>query len=303
MSHYFESGFFVEEPAWHRLGTVLENSPSKEEAIHLARLDWEVTTEPLFLVDGTEIDTHYATRRSTDHQVLGVVGNQYTPYQNYELFDWCDFLLHDGDAGFEAAGSLMGGRKVWILLKLTSRSLEVKDGDIIKPYFLLSNSHDGSSSLQLLFTFTRVVCWNTLSAALSQGKEKMNFRHMSGITDRMEEAKQIIDFTRQSFNASVNDYRKMETITVSDSLYTEFVGEVFKRKGEAEEMKDYDKLVTLFHEGAGNVGRSAWDAYNSITEYTNHVRGRSDESRLNGNWFGEAARINQRAHKTALALA
>ena len=33
MSHEFESGFLVQEPAWHRLGKVLENPPTTERAI------------------------------------------------------------------------------------------------------------------------------------------------------------------------------------------------------------------------------------------------------------------------------
>ena len=301
MSHYFESGFFVEKPAWHKLGTVLDNAPNIEAAIELAGLDWEVILEPMFLIDGTEITSHYATRRSDNKQTLGVVGSQYMPYQNREMFQWFDFLLHDGDAEFESAGSLKDGRVVWILAKLNTKDLEVRDGDAIKPYFLISNSHDGSSSLSLLFTFTRVVCWNTLTAALNRNSGKTQFfRHTSGVSQRMEEAKKAIDFTRQTFTNSVDDYRKMETVSMSDPLYKEFIAEVFKR--DPDEMKDYDKLVTLFHEGAGNCGSSAWDGYNAVTEYVTHVRSRSDASRLTSNWFGEGLRIKERAHKSALAL-
>lgn len=34
MPHQFESGFFVHQPAWHRLGKVLDNPPTTETRDH-----------------------------------------------------------------------------------------------------------------------------------------------------------------------------------------------------------------------------------------------------------------------------
>lgn len=48
MSHQFESGFFVHEPAPHRLGKVLDNPPTTEQAIIDAGLDWRVLEEPVY---------------------------------------------------------------------------------------------------------------------------------------------------------------------------------------------------------------------------------------------------------------
>ena len=55
MAHEFESGFFVHQPAWHGLGTVLDDAPNIETAIIKAGLDWKVLERPLF-TDNQEFD-------------------------------------------------------------------------------------------------------------------------------------------------------------------------------------------------------------------------------------------------------
>ena len=54
---------------------------------------------------------------------------------------------------------------------------EVTKGDPIERYILLTNSHDGSGSVMALMTPVRVVCWNTLSAAISGAKNLVKIRH------------------------------------------------------------------------------------------------------------------------------
>lgn len=39
--------FYTKEPAWHQLGTVVEEAPTSKEAIKLAGLDWDVILSPV----------------------------------------------------------------------------------------------------------------------------------------------------------------------------------------------------------------------------------------------------------------
>src|SRR5690606_10854332 len=73
MAHEFESGLFVGEPAWHRLGVVLEQPPSIDDAIRLAGLDWEVRLAPLALAEDGRAVSHRATVRGSDNAILGNV--------------------------------------------------------------------------------------------------------------------------------------------------------------------------------------------------------------------------------------
>lgn len=74
--------------------------------------------------------------------------------QNHEAFAFVDQLL--GSAiHFETAGSLHGGRRVWVLATLPEH-VEV-GSDAVRPYVLLMNSHDGSTAVVAAATPIRIV--------------------------------------------------------------------------------------------------------------------------------------------------
>ena len=74
MSAEVESMFYVgRETPWHGLGISVESAPISEDAIVMAGLDWEVTKEKVFTEGGKLIPNFYATTRSTDGNVYGMV--------------------------------------------------------------------------------------------------------------------------------------------------------------------------------------------------------------------------------------
>ena len=78
----------------------------------------------------------------------------------HEAFQFVDQLLGTSLI-FETAGSLHGGRRVWVLATLPEH-VEV-GSDAVRPYVLLMNSHDGSTAVIAATTPVRVVCMNTLN--------------------------------------------------------------------------------------------------------------------------------------------
>src|SRR5262249_27318291 len=143
-----------------------------------AGLDWEVELFPLFTATGQQV-THKAVKRSTDGKVLGVVGPRWQPLQNKDAFNWFDPFLAAGQATLEAAGSLAGGTRVWVLAKLNRDPIVVVPGDEVTKYLLLSNGHDGSLAVRCGFTPIRVVCNNTLQMAHNDrvGSQLIRFTH------------------------------------------------------------------------------------------------------------------------------
>jgi phage/plasmid-like protein (TIGR03299 family) len=311
MSHQFESGFFVKEPAWHELGTVLRDAPTISEGIIAAGLDWQVIERPVYWFDD-EDNRHQATEyinlvRDRDNVHLGVVGKKYKPLQNMEAFQWFDFLLHDGDAILEAAGSLKNGKRIWVLAKVNTEALEVRDGDLVNPYLLLHNSHDGTTAVWINFTPIRVVCKNTLTIAANRGYsdakigKALNIRHSSSLNERMSTAKNSMDFARQLFPQSLEQYRAIakKRISLSDfDRYLELVLDIEK----ACDHRDYESILANFGEGRGNRGETYWDAYNGVTEWLDHQRGRTPETRLESAWFGDSAKVRAKAHEIALSI-
>src|SRR5437867_9649475 len=119
MSHQIESMFSVREVPWHKLGRVVREAPSAAEAIRLAGLDWPVERRRLSLPDGRPVN-RWAVVRTTDGAVVSdAVGPHWTPLQNAEAFAWFDPFIAAGQARFETAGSLGGGRRVWVLAELS----------------------------------------------------------------------------------------------------------------------------------------------------------------------------------------
>jgi phage/plasmid-like protein (TIGR03299 family) len=307
MSHHFETGFLVEEKAWHGLGNVLQKAPTIAEGIIDAGLDWSVNEHPVCWRDEKgnvyESTENKVLVRDRDNSCLGVVGKNYRPLQNIDAFNWFDFLLHEGDAKLETAGSLKDGKRVWVLAKINTEALEVRDGDFVNPYLLLSNSHDGKAAVTIQFTPIRVVCNNTLAAANASAKigKSLRIRHSSSLTEKMSIAQNSLDFARQLFPKSIEEYRSMEKQKISRNEFDRYLEAVLDID-KACDHPAFENILANFGKGRGNRGETYWDAYNGVTEWLDHQRGRTDDTRLESAWFGDSAKIRDRAHEVAVGI-
>lgn len=308
MSHQFESGFFVNKGAWHGLGTVLDNPPSTAQAIQEAGLNWQVKEQPIYTENQrglSPIATHKSLVRSTDHQLLGIVSQQYSPLQNQDAFSWFDFLLHEGDVSLESAGSLKEGKRVWILAKINQDASDILKDDAVEPYLLLSNSHDGSTAVWIQFTPIRVVCANTLSLALSRRQQDLksgrafSIRHQGNLQHKLSQAKTALDFARQNFAIAVEEYKAMANHQLNSDDLDLYLSLVLDNE-QPQSLRAYPQIVSNFEEGRGNNGQTLWDAYNGVTEWLDHQRGNNEATRLESSWFGNSAKTRTKAHQTAL---
>jgi len=180
--------------AWHRLGTVLPAEFDAAQAMSYARLGgWNVRTmalqtAPVLSADGVfgalPVPDQFATVRtnpvSGSVDVLGVVGRGYTVIQNEEHSDLLNRVVDEsGGACFETAGSLRGGRSVFLSMKLP-RTMNIGGIDPVDLYLIALNSHDGTSAFRLLVSPVRVVCANTQALALRRAQSSFSIRHTSG---------------------------------------------------------------------------------------------------------------------------
>ena len=309
MSHRVESMFLVRRPAWHGLGTVLNGPPTVAEGVRLAGLDWSVSRKILVTLDGQKAPA-YAVVRDSDQRVLGAVGERYRPLQNREAFAWFEPFLAAGEASLETAGSLAGGSRVWVLAKLNRSPMEVARGDEVSKYLLLSNSHDGSLAVRVGLTPVRVVCNNTLTVAHS-GKDSqlIRVRHSSRVVANLESVRETVNAVNARFEATAEQYRRLATKDISQADLRKYVNRVLGAEGKpgARLSNIIERITGLFEAGAGNdlpsIRGSYWAAYNAVTHWLSHDRGRSADSRVSSLWYGDSAATNARAFALALDMA
>jgi len=315
--------FSVNEIPWHRLGTVLPIAPTIEEGIMVAKLNWEVGTKELAVVPelgGELIKTHVATYRKDDGAILGVVGKNYKVLQNREAFQFFQPFLDAKEASLETAGSLMNGRRVWILAAMNRPDSVIvsKSDDRIKKYILMSNSHDGTLAIRIGYTPVRVVCNNTLTMAIQNGgSQLLKVKHTGDIVKTLEEIREVINIADQSFESTAEQFRILASREINRKDLEKYVKIVFATPKQEEEAlitgeeltsgkRVMGRITELFEKGRGNdlpgVKGTMWAAYNSVTEYLQYERGTNESTRLDSLWFGTGAAMNKKALKTAVEM-
>lgn len=224
MSAEVESMMFVgRDRPWHGLGTMVENAPDSREALIAAGLDWDVVQKPVYTQDGAEIPGYIANVRLQDGNVLGVVTNRYKVVQNRDAFAFTDELLGEG-VRYETAGSLMGGRKTWILAKLPTRY--IIQGEQILPYLVFSNTHDGSGAIKIAMTPIRVVCNNTLNLALDTAKRCWSINHTGDISAKLEDARETLFMAEDYMSELGKGFEELSRKKVSDAAVEEYIKEL-----------------------------------------------------------------------------
>lgn len=215
MSHEIESLMYVREVPWHGLGKKLETAPTSKEAIIEAGLAWCVESKPIYDINGNEIPNFKANTRDIDNKVLGVVGNKYKIVQNSDAFDFTDSLIDEGMV-YETAGSLSGGKKIWLLGKMPETKIL---NDKIDPYVCFVNSFDGTGAIKVCMTPVRVVCSNTLNFALSQAKRMWSTIHVGNMSAKLAEAKATLGLIDNYMTALSEDCDKLANYKMSDAEF------------------------------------------------------------------------------------
>ena len=223
--------FVVRKPAWHGLGTVFPDHPTREEAQKIAH-NWEPITAPIFserpivAEDGDlttvmeEVEGFKSVVRSDTSDVLGVVSESYTPVNNSEMYDIAEAIEGEakGSVMYETGGSLKGGSKVWLLIRLRDPLIiGGDDATATIPYYALQNNHDGLGSFRGQATMTRIVCDNTAQVAdldaRARGTEFV-FRHTRNVKDRIDEARAALAGWRES----IESYRLLAEHLASEPI-------------------------------------------------------------------------------------
>jgi len=259
---------------WEGISTDVRGITHIEAALDKAKLNWKVVQEPIFRKDGTEISKRVANVRKDTGEFIEVVSPNYRVFQNNQAFAFLEGVLGSGAMQIENAGSF-GYDSVFI--EARTQGIHVL-GDEIVPYALIKNSHDGTSSVKVCLTPTRVVCRNTLALALRTAQRVWTARHLRTIEDRMKEAQdmlKIISVYTEEFpviaeEMNAKNIGEKEIVSVLEKMFpikkdAGIRAQNTVREAVHEIMTIYTKTPDLkkFH-------GTAWGFYNAVGDYTTH---------------------------------
>jgi phage/plasmid-like protein (TIGR03299 family) len=227
-----DSMMLVGDPAWHKLFDPIKSAPkSSEEALVASGLTWNVDMRPQLYYGEGNIPKASPDRilvRSDDESILSTVGPDYVVVQNEDAFKFFDPFVQDGHATFETAGSLNGGKRVFILAKISQDPITIVKGDEILPYILLSNAYLRNTAVTVGFTSVRVVCQNTLDMATrSKASKLLRAPHNTNVHNTLEKIRDTMDLVRREFSATAEQYRVLAAREVNVSDLKKYVKIVF----------------------------------------------------------------------------
>lgn len=312
------SFFSVQQKAWHGLGQIVEGYPTSKEALQLAGLDFEVVKMPNIhrLADGAETvsDTSFFTYRTDNGAILGDrIGADYKIVQNTDAFSFFDAIVGGDGIQYETAGALGKGEKIFITAKLPDY-IKVGSDDLIEKYLFLTTSHDGSGSITAAFTPVRIVCQNTLNAALGNKSHTIKIRHTAGAQDRLKEAHRVMNISNQLAGQLDSIFNEWAKVRITDKEVMQLIQHAMAPSPEVlKGIRDGEEQSTIFNNICNNAFMYAMNsptqhtettkgtlfgAYNAITGYFQNVKEYKDgEAKLKSIMFGTGQLRTQAAFR------
>ncbi|MGF7072364.1 DUF932 domain-containing protein [Mucilaginibacter sp. 3215] len=318
----------VKEKAWHNLGQIIDHYPTSSEAIRFAGLDYIVEKRPLFTHDTNnhlwnndeaipdiEVPNYFATVRADTEQVLGVVGNDYEVVQNRDAFSFFDAIVGGGDGIlYETCGALGNGERIFITAKLPDY-IRVGNNDLIEKYLFLTTSHDGYGSITAAFTPIRIVCNNTLNAALGNMTNSVKIRHTQSAQERLKQAHEVMGITNTISDQLNTIFNRWAKVRITDKEVLKLIQqamapskEVLQKIIDGENMDEFSsqflntvEKVTEFAfshptQQMDTTRGTLFGAYNAVSGFMQNVKSYKDEeTKLKSILFGNGLAKTQTA--------
>lgn len=301
---------YAGQTPWHRLGTKLEKAFDARTALKQGGLNFTVEKTPIAVADSKAIiPNRFAIRRTDTKDVLGIVTDFYQPLQNRDAFAFFDGVFGKDKARYEVAGVLGKGERVWLLAKLPGDFRIVGD-DVAGKFLLLTNGHDTSEAVRARFTAIRVVCQNTLNAALRGTVSEVRVQHIGDVKGKLEIAGKLLKQAGIYYTDIAETFRGFVKKQLNEKAVRSYTVRVIAGENVKDEdiapitAKSINRIVELNETGLGTgirgVRGSLWGAYNAVTQFVDHDKTRDDLGYLVS---GRGAEVKQRAFAIAQELA
>lgn len=264
----------------------------------------------------------YGTFRTDNNIPLGIVKQKYEVVQNRDAFAFFDNAIKNGDAIWDKAGWFGNGEKIVVTAKLPG-TINGPEGSPIDKYLVFANSHDGSCSVNIMFTPIRIICTNLLNSALKSADSYIRIRHTISASRRLDYAGDIIASAIEQANSAEEIYKALGKANMSEDNVIDFLSRTILSEAEIEAIRDYshndmkfgfkqliernyffmeatnismrkvnafNKLYDYYYNGIGQkeILGTAWGAYNAVTGYYSNVVEMEGTKRMDSLVWGTA---------------
>ena len=307
------SFFSVEQKAWHNLGQVVKDYPTSAAALEFAGLNYEVCKAPNIhrLPESEDIvsTNSFFTYRTDNNAILGdKLGADYQIVQNTDAFNFFDEIVGGEGIMYETAGALGAGERIFITAKLPDY-IKVGSNDLIEKYLFLTTSHDGFGSITAAFTPIRIVCNNTLNAALKNCSNAIKIRHTSNAQDRLKQAHKVLGISNRLSEELEQLFNHWSKVRITDEQVKNLIQlAMVPNKEVLHNIQNglQDELSSCFVNMCDNALEYAltspsqlepttkgtlFGAYNAITGYFQNVRNYKDDEAKFKSIMGGTAQI------------
>lgn len=304
----YQENYIGDKAAWHGKGTVMDGQFYAKDVVEKGGFNYKVVKIPLFTEDGQSVDRFATVRNDKSvghpHRILGVVGPRYEVVQNSQAFEFFDSVVGEGKAIYTSAGVLGHGERTFVVARIPHEFYIVNDK--FEEYVVLNNSHDGSYALRIMTTAVRVVCQNTLSAALRSFKSKVTLRHTTNVHSRMLDAAELLGLVDEKFQETEQLFNYLVNRPLTHPLFEQFVEELFPAENPNRVTLEHRDGVRglLAHEYNQTPGiKHTWySAVQASIQYVDHTMP-SRTDRFEHALFGAGTQIKDRAVTVATKLA
>ena len=274
----------------------------------------------------------FATYRTDLDIPLGIVKSRYEIVQNIDAFSFFDNAIGKDKAIWQTAGFFGDGERIFVSAKLPN-NITVK-GDVVENYLVFANSHDGSSGVNILFTPIRVICQNTLNAAIKTSDCFVRFRHTKSVHNNISMADELLGIAAQQTEDTELLFNHLANTKIDDKQVMNFIGKTFLGS-KYDAVINYDKengikklinvdyhtmevtgvstrMANMMHKtfdyyqngiGQREIAGTAWGAYNAVTGYYSNVDNSTGEDRMKSMLYGRTGSVMTEALNIAHGLA
>lgn len=331
------------EPAWHSIGKVFYSPIPAVQAVKECGLDYNVVKLPLSgqvetpmgvtLVNVPDriMIVREPTQDDPEYRYFGVASSDYGLIQNVEVAESLDRLTEAWPV--ETVGALGMGETMFMTLDAGETEVH---GELIRQYFLVTDTKDGGTSMKIAFTPVRAECENTLITGLSQATVSAALQHRSSVgadfdfrVDLVQKLQAARATTMKIFEdmartaISGEDMRwiveqtyptpkKPTKVDLVDGVSDDeilLLGDLYDQASKANETwLYYCSRVDVFRSAAvwlfekisdeyPGIAGTAWAAYNAVVESADYRNG--SDTVPTSTLFGARAQEKRRAFKAA----